>query len=84
MVDRAKYGDNEALLKVIEEMKTEIESLAGFLKLSRQEGIQEITGISLESSIMWHQSKKNHIAMMLLAQNIKSFFIIFPPDKVTP
>ncbi|TGV30033.1 hypothetical protein EN829_038280 [Mesorhizobium sp. M00.F.Ca.ET.186.01.1.1] len=36
MIDRAKYGDNEALLKVIEEMKPEIESLAGFLKLPKQ------------------------------------------------
>ncbi|WP_188069894.1 hypothetical protein [Brevibacillus brevis] len=43
MVERAKSGDNEALLKVLEEMQPEIHNLAGFLKLPKEEGIQEIT-----------------------------------------
>ncbi|TKI57013.1 hypothetical protein E8L90_16930 [Brevibacillus antibioticus] len=43
MVDRAKSGDNEALIRVLEEMQPEIDSLAGFLKLPKEEGIQEIT-----------------------------------------
>lgn len=43
MVDRAKSGDNEALIRVLEEMQSEIDSLAGFLKLPKEEGIQEIT-----------------------------------------
>ncbi|KZE47769.1 hypothetical protein AV540_18545 [Brevibacillus parabrevis] len=43
MVEQAKNGDNEALLKVLEEMQPEIDSLAGFLKLPKEEGIQEIT-----------------------------------------
>ncbi|MFS0917724.1 hypothetical protein [Brevibacillus sp. 179-C 1.1 NHS] len=42
-VERARYGDNEALLKVLQEMQTEIYNLAGFLKLPKEEGIQEIT-----------------------------------------
>ncbi|MGM0712520.1 hypothetical protein [Brevibacillus parabrevis] len=43
MVEKAKNGDNEALLKLLEEMSPEIERLAGFLKLPKEEGIQEIT-----------------------------------------
>ncbi|WP_162309021.1 hypothetical protein [Brevibacillus antibioticus] len=43
MVDRAKSGDNEALIRILEEMQSEIDSLAGFLKLPKEEGIQEIT-----------------------------------------
>ncbi|MBG9941956.1 MULTISPECIES: hypothetical protein [Brevibacillus] len=43
MVEQAKNGNNEALLKVLEEMQPEIDSLAGFLKLPKEEGIHEIT-----------------------------------------
>ncbi|WP_281869960.1 hypothetical protein [Brevibacillus parabrevis] len=43
MVEKAKNGDNEALLKLLEEMNPEIERLAGFLQLPKEEGIQEIT-----------------------------------------
>ncbi|CAI8703256.1 HTH_16 domain-containing protein [Brevibacillus sp. IT-7CA2] len=43
MVEQAKSGDNEALLKVLEEMEPEINNLVSFLKLSKEEGIQEIT-----------------------------------------
>ncbi|GEC92461.1 helix-turn-helix domain-containing protein [Brevibacillus brevis] len=43
MVDQAKNGDNEALLMVLEEMEPEINNLASFLKLPKEEGIQEIT-----------------------------------------
>ncbi|MED1802273.1 MULTISPECIES: hypothetical protein [Brevibacillus] len=43
IAEQAKNGDNEALLKVLEEMQPEIDSLAGFLKLPKEEGIQEIT-----------------------------------------
>ncbi|TKI56254.1 hypothetical protein E8L90_12690 [Brevibacillus antibioticus] len=43
IAEQAKNGDNEALLKVLEEMQPEIDYLAGFLKLPKEEGIQEIT-----------------------------------------
>ncbi|MBG9942760.1 hypothetical protein ABE237_02175 [Brevibacillus formosus] len=43
MVEQARSGNNEALLKVLEEMEPEINNLASFLKLSKEEGIQEIT-----------------------------------------
>lgn len=42
MVEQAKNGDNEALLRVLEEMQPEMDNLAGFLKLPREEGIQAI------------------------------------------
>ncbi|MFA4134121.1 MULTISPECIES: hypothetical protein [unclassified Brevibacillus] len=48
MVEQAKNGDNEALLKVLQEMQPEIDSLAGFLKLPKEEGIQEITAQFIE------------------------------------
>lgn len=41
--EQAKEGDNEALLRVLEEMRSEIDTLANFLKLPKEEGIQEIT-----------------------------------------
>ncbi|GED57249.1 hypothetical protein ABER61_16390 [Brevibacillus formosus] len=47
-VEQAKEGDNEALLRVLEEMQSEIDSLAGFLKLPKEEGIQEITAEFIE------------------------------------
>ncbi|KZE51724.1 hypothetical protein AV540_12725 [Brevibacillus parabrevis] len=43
MVERAKNDDNEALLRILEEMEPEINNLAGFLKLPKEDGIQEIT-----------------------------------------
>lgn len=43
MIERAKNGDNEALSKVLEEMEPEIDELAGFLRLPKDEGIQAIT-----------------------------------------
>ncbi|WP_289137791.1 hypothetical protein [uncultured Brevibacillus sp.] len=43
MIERAKTGDNEALLRVLKEMEPEIMEVVGFLKLSKEEGIQEIT-----------------------------------------
>ncbi|KZE44161.1 hypothetical protein AV540_02370 [Brevibacillus parabrevis] len=48
MVEQAKNGDNDALLKVLEEMQPEIDSLAGFLKLPKEEGIQEIMAQFIE------------------------------------
>ncbi|NTU24323.1 hypothetical protein HPY28_28820 [Brevibacillus sp. HB1.2] len=47
-LEQAKEGDNEALLRVLEEMRSEIDSLAGFLKLPKEEGIQEITAQFIE------------------------------------
>ncbi|WP_148039121.1 helix-turn-helix domain-containing protein [Brevibacillus gelatini] len=43
MVERAKNGDNEALVRVLVEIQPEIDNLARFLKLPKEEGVQEIT-----------------------------------------
>ncbi|WP_340259502.1 helix-turn-helix domain-containing protein [Brevibacillus borstelensis] len=42
MIERAKNGDNDALTMVLQEMEPEIQYLAGFLKMSKEDGIQEI------------------------------------------
>ncbi|GEB34282.1 hypothetical protein BPA01_38620 [Brevibacillus parabrevis] len=41
-------------------------------------------GISLESIILYSQRTTNQTAMTALAQYIKSFFIMLPPDKARP
>lgn len=48
MIEQAKNGDNESFQSVLEEMQPEITSLAGFLKLPKEEGIQEIMAQFIE------------------------------------
>jgi hypothetical protein len=42
MIERAKCGDNDAITMLLLKMEPEIQHLAGFLKMSKEDGIQEI------------------------------------------
>ncbi|MFS0558706.1 hypothetical protein [Brevibacillus sp. 179-C9.3 HS] len=50
IAEQAKNGDNEALLKVLEEMQPEIDSLAGFLKLRKKREFKKLRRSLLRKS----------------------------------
>ena len=48
MLKRAEAGDNQALLKVLETFQSEMEYLAGFIKMPKEDSIQEMKTVLIE------------------------------------